>query len=53
MKGRGHYADPYRPAKDEVKNARNYNSILQHAFMLWCLTKAQGHFYLTLPYLTL
>jgi hypothetical protein len=52
VKRTGREADYWPPSSAEVKNACNYASIPQYAFMAWCSVKAQG-LYLTLRYLTL
>jgi hypothetical protein len=46
VKRPGREADHSPPSSSEVKNAWNYTSTLQYAFMAWCSVKAQGQLYL-------
>jgi hypothetical protein len=51
VKRPGREADHSPPYSAEVKNAWNYTSTPQYAFMAWCLVKAQEQLYLYLTFL--
>jgi hypothetical protein len=43
-------ADHSLPSRAEVKNAWNYTSTPQYAFMVWCSVKAQEQYTLTFTF---